>query len=217
VLLPGAFLVLAVLASAQSSVSAAKTYTLVDTPSRTEPKLPAVDLKACPLSNRVDGEPDPIAEKIVKTEPMYSTWEDKRVVAGTLKVGESVTVWHGVNVIREPDKARVLQASQANDGLPALQPGDSVLGYGTRGDGSYIFWAKGAWSSSYYENVIAKGSWCGFADKSQCNIEIIENGIDEWWVQVRTVSGLTGWVRASKNVHGKSSLDANFGSMCSGD
>ncbi len=204
----GTILLLATLAAAQQSP-----LTKTGDPSPSEPKLPVFDDKACPLSNRVDGKPDPITTKIKKSEPMYSSWEEKRVVVDTLKVGEEVTVWSGVNVIREPDHARTLQPGLPDD-PPALQPGDEVLGYGLRGNGDYVFWAKGVWSSRYYESVIAKGGGCGFADKTQCDIEITANGVNESWVQVKTAHGLTGWVMASKNVHDKTWSDANFGELC---
>jgi hypothetical protein len=55
---------------------------------------------------------------------------------------------------------------------------------------------------------------CGFADKSECSFSISKRGVQEWWVQVKTSSGLTGWVLASKNVHEKSWSDANFGDLC---
>lgn len=210
-------LILGALALAQNPGSSTARYTLAHTPSRTEPKLPVADLKACPLSNRVDGAPDPISMKITKAEPMYSTWEDARVPVGTLKVGEDVTVWSGTNVIREPDKAQILQPSQPDGDAPALKPGEGILGYGLRGNGDYVFWAKGTWFEEYYESEGDLKGGCGFADKSQCTFALIKRGIQEWWVKVKTGTGLTGWVLAGKHVHENAWSDANFGDLCSGD
>jgi hypothetical protein len=55
---------------------------------------------------------------------------------------------------------------------------------------------------------------CGFGDKSECTFAISKRGVQEWWVQVKTSSGLTGWVLASKNVRDKSWSDSNFGNLC---
>jgi len=203
-----ALLFLAALARAQNL------YTKAENPSSTEPKLPVVDDKACPgPPRRVDGVMEPVAVKIRTAEPMYSTWQAKRVVAGTLKTGEEVDAWSGVNVILEPDKARVLQSSEPDE-KPVLKPGDEMLGYGFRGDGNYLFWAKGAWFTEYYENEGNLRGDCGFADKTMCTFAIVKKGIQEWWVQVRTSGGITGWVLASKNVHDKSWSNANFGDLC---
>jgi len=175
-----------------------------------------IDDKACPLSNRGGGAPDSISKKIVKTEPIYSSWEEKRVLVGTLKSGEAVTVARGVNLIREPDKVRVLRPSRADEN-PLLRPGEVVQGYGFRGDGTYMIWAKGVWTGDYHDEVATKGSGCVFADKSRCEFQIVENGIREWWVQVRTGEGVTGWVLAGKSIHDKPWSDANFGVLCVND
>lgn len=212
-LLPAVFLMMGALASAQNS----SPYTFADTPSRIEPKLPVADLKACPLSNRVDGAPDPVKVKIAKTESIYSTWEDNRVAVGALNVGDDVTVWSGTNVTREPDKAQVLQPSQPDGDTPALKPGDEILSYGLRGNGDYISWAKGKRFEEYYEFEGDSKGGCGFADKSQCTFALVKRGIQEWWVKVKTGTGLTGWVLAGKHFREKAWSDANFGDLCSGD
>ncbi len=204
----GAFLLLAAMASAQT------TYTKTDEPSPNEPKLPVVDSKACPgPSRRVDGVTEPVAVRIQKTEPMYSTWEEKRTAVATLKVGEEVKVWAGVNVVREPNKARVLQPSEPDE-KPVLKPGDEILNYGFRGDGNYVFWAQGVWFTEYYENEGDLKGACGFADKSLCTFAFFKKGVQEWWVQVKTNSGVTGWVLASKQTRDKTWSDANFGDLC---
>jgi hypothetical protein len=205
----GALLLLAVLATAQQT-SVSKTGDL----SPSEPRLPVIDDKACPgPSRRTDGVLEPIRIKLEHNGQMYSSWDSNRVSAGTLKVGEEVTVLSGVNVIREPDTVRVLQPSLPGED-PPLKPGDEVLGYGLRGDGNYVFWAKGVWYTQYYESEGDLRGGCGFADKSQCSFAISKRGVQEWWVRVKTKSGLTGWVLASKNVHDKAWKDANFGDLC---
>lgn len=168
-----------------------------------EPKLPVIDNDACPGRGRVVS-----SYKITQNDPMYSTYRDDRKLIGTLKAGERVTVLRGVNVIREPDQAVMTQGDRR---------GDVVLGYGFHANGNMDFWAKGVWFQDYYESIVAKGSWCGFADKSQCDIQITKNGISEWWVQVKTSSSSIGWVRADKPAGGQSWNSSNFGDLCNAD
>ena len=205
----GTLLLLAVLATAQQT-SVSKT----GHPSTSEPKLPVIDNRACPgPSRRADGVLEPFQMKLEHNGRMYSSWKRNRVSVATLKVGEEVSVLSGVNVIREPDKVRALQPSEPGED-PPLKLGDEVLGYGLRGDGNYVLWAKGVWYTQYYEFEGGMNGECGFRDKSECTFAISKRGVQEWWVHVKTSSGLTGWVLASKNVHDKSWRDANFGNLC---
>jgi len=205
----GAVVLLAGLMTAQQT-SISKTAH----PSISEPKLPVIDEKACPgPSRRTDGLLEPIQMKLEHDGRMHSSWKRHRVPIGGLAVGEEVSVLSGVNVIREPDKVRVLQPSEPGE-VPPLKPGDEVLGYGLRGDGNYVLWAKGVWYTQYYEFEGDMNGGCGFAVKSECTFAISKRGIQEWWVQVKTGKGLTGWVLARKVMHDKSWDDANFGDLC---
>ena len=180
-------------------------------PSISEPRPPVIDDKACPDPYRADGAPQPV-QKIKRNDRLYSSWGGKRVSVGTLKVGDQVTVLSGVNVIREPDKVRVLQPSPPGE-VPPLKPGEEVLGYGLRDGGDYVFWAKGVWYTEYYEFEGDLKGGCGFRD-GMCSFAISKRGIHEWWVHVKTSSGLVGWVLAGKNVHNKSWQDGNFYDLC---
>src|SRR5258708_13578739 len=90
----GTFFLMATLATAQQ--------TSVSKPAKSsipEPKLPVIDYNACPGKGRcVDH------FKISREDPMFSSWEDKRVSVGALKEGEEVTILAGDSVIHEPDK-----------------------------------------------------------------------------------------------------------------
>jgi hypothetical protein len=178
------------------------------------PKLPVIDDNACPgPSRRIDGVLEPVQIKLENSGRIYSSFQRPRVSVAALKVGEKVSVLSGVNVISEPDKVRVLQPSEADE-VPSLKPGDEVLGYGLRGDGNYVFWAKGVWFTTYYEYQGDLNGGCGFRDKSMCSFAILEWGIQEWWVRVKTIDGTVGWALASRKMHKKSSSDVNFGQLC---
>jgi hypothetical protein len=197
-----ALLPLATLATAQqTSVSPSPN------PSISEPKLPAIDDKACPGKDRTVRQ-----TKIVRPDEIYSSRRDKPLSVGELKSGDEVTVLAGVNVIREPDRAVVKHPGP--DLAPLLKPGDVVLRYGLHADGDSDFWAMGVWFTESYEQIIEKGSSCGFADKTLCTVEITKNGVKEWWVQVKTAKGVTGWVLASKRTEDKLWDDPNFSDLC---
>ena len=101
-------------------------------------------------------------------------------------------------MIRQPDQARIKSVSPDEASWPQLKIGDVVLGYGWHVDGNMVFWAKGAWFQEDIEAVSEKGQ-CGFTSgfgPGGCTIDIIQTGIIEWWVQVKTSKDISGWVLA---------------------
>jgi hypothetical protein len=159
-----------------------------------EPKLPVIDYDACP------GKSDPIPNvKLVKQGLVYSS-PDKDEVVARLSAGEEVTVLAGANVIRQPDRAVIKYASPSDASSPRLKAGDIVFGYGWHVDGNMVFWAKGIWFEDNIEAVAEKGE-CGFTSgfgPGGCDIDIVKEGVIEWWVKVKTSSGVSGWVLAVK-------------------
>jgi uncharacterized protein YgiM (DUF1202 family) len=43
---------------------------------------------------------------------------------------------------------------------------------------------------------------------------ITKNGVKEWWVQVKTGSGSSGWVLADKSTGDKHWNSGNFSNLC---
>jgi hypothetical protein len=124
----------------------------------------------------------------------------------TLHSGSEVTVLAGVTVTRKPDRISVTQPI-ADLGL---KPGDAILRYAYYGDGEADIWVRGTWHRHYVPQTTEKdGTGC----HSGCDSVVIEDGIKEWWVQVRSDKSRVGWVVASKNADGKSS-NGNFGGLC---
>ncbi len=157
-----------------------------------EPKLPVIDYEACP------GKSDPIPNvKLVKDDLIYSS-PDKGKLAARLNAGERVTVLAGANVVRQPDSAVIKFASPDNTSQPPLKVGDIVLSYGWHPDGNMVFWAKGGWFQENIEAIAEKGA-CGFTSgfgPGGCTIDIVKDGVIEWWVKVKTSNGVSGWVLA---------------------
>ena len=158
-----------------------------------EPKLPVIDYDACPKR-------DPIPNvKLVTDDLMYSS-PDKGKLVARLSVGDKVTVLAGANVVRQPDRAVIKYVSRDDPSWPPLKVGDIVLSYGWHVDGNMVFWSKGVWFQEDIESVAEKGV-CGFTSgfgPGGCTIDIVKDGVIEWWVQVKTRNGVSGWVLAVK-------------------
>ena len=172
-----------------------------------KPELPLVDDYACPgKGNTVPN------VKIDHDDRIYSSWQSNSKFIGKLHGGDKVTVLGGANVIREPDTAIIKYVGP--DGSPSLKVGDVALGYGVDADENVVFWANGVWFAEWIETVAAKGK-CGFrgGGLGGCTIDITQDGIREWWVQVRTISGLTGWLLAEK-INGGKRWYGNFSDLC---
>jgi len=173
-----------------------------------KPKLPVVDYNACPGK----GVTVPNV-KVEKSGQIYPSWLGNGTPIGKLKAGEELTVLAGVNVVREPDKAVIKFVGRFDD--PSLKVGDVALGYGAEADGNIVFWSNGVWFAQWIEAVAEKGA-CGFTSgfgQGGCVVDITEDGTADWWVQVKTKSGLTGWVLASKYDGGKRWF-GNFSNLC---
>jgi hypothetical protein len=172
------------------------------------PGLPVVDDRACP------GKDNTVPNvKVSQQSQLHSSWKDDAKPIGTLTAGEKVTVLGGINVVREPDKAII---KYIGPDLPSLlKVGERALAYGIEADGDIVFWAEGVWFKEWIEAAAETGH-CGFTSGFSlggCTIDIIKDGSSEWWVQVKTSSGLTGWVLATK-FNGDKRWYGNFSRLC---
>jgi hypothetical protein len=202
----GAFLLFAafVAASQNSGPKSSKS-------SDAEPKLPVIDFDACGSPNPSTNSGKPVPYKLQADDRLYSSWQDSRTFVRGLASGTEVTQVGAVNIIREPDRGVI--TGNVDESIRPLVRGDEVLGYGLRSDGSISFWGKGISFTEYYESVAFKGS-CGFADKTQCHINITKQGVQEWWLQLKTSDGVTGWILGLKQSGDKVSYGPNAGYAC---
>jgi hypothetical protein len=197
----GIFLLLAKIATAQQILPGTSTDSSIP-----EPKLPVIDYDACPGKGRIVPN-----WKIRRHSPLYSSWQDDRTQTGTLKPGEKVTVLKGVNVIGKPDRIMVTRP------FPDiyLKPGDIILRYGHLGEGVANIWAKGVWHKEYdLWRTTGKDGRTGCLAQDECNSKVIEEGIQEHWVQVKTSGGHTGWVSSLKVTRGAFWSSGNFDRLC---
>jgi hypothetical protein len=142
---------------------------------------------------------------------VYSTWQPRRIQTGRLKAGQKITVLGGINIARQP--TRILVTKPKPD--IGLQPGDVILRYQVLGEGEANIWAKGTFhEDDLWTAIETDGSGCGAIDA--CDSKVIENGVIEQWVQIKTNGGLTGWVLDRKNTHGPFWDSGVFGQLCAG-
>jgi len=198
----GAFLLVA---AATAPARQASTSTPAE--SIVQPDLPVIDNDACPGKGRIVPN-----WRISRDSPMYSSWQDKLTKIGRLKAGEKVTVIAGLNITRKPDRILVTRAKPDL----SLIPGDLILRYDTFAEGEANIWAKGVWHEKYdlWMAIEAGGTGCRSPDA--CDSVVIESGVKEWWVQVKTSAGQTGWVQSHKITRGTFSDSRNFDNLCAG-
>jgi hypothetical protein len=196
----GVFFLLAAVAGARQAGPTARAKSEVS-----EPKLPIVEKVPCLAKSR--------AHWVIQSgSPIYSSWQGRRIQIGRLTAGQKVDVIAGINITREPDRIAVTEAKPDI----GVKPGDVILRYEILGEGEANIWANGVWYKAYnlWTATETDGSGCGA--KSVCDSKVVKNGVSERWVQVKTASGLTGWVLNSKVTHGVLWDSGVFGQLCAG-
>jgi hypothetical protein len=176
-----------------------------------EPKLPVIDFDACGSPNPRLYSGKPVPYNLEADDDLYSSWQDDRTLVRRLAVGTEVTRIGAVNIIQEPDRAVI--TGEVDESLRPLVRGDEVLGYGLHSDGDVSFWGKGVLFTEHFDNIALKGS-CGFADKTQCQINITKPGVQQWWMQLKTSDGVTGWILGLQQVGNDVSFGQNAGYAC---
>lgn len=176
--------------------------------SGSQPKLPVIEYDTCLGKDRVH--PD---WKILAGSPVYSSWQPGRTQVGALRSGERVTVVGGAKITREPDRILVTKPFSDLD----LKPGEIILRYAYFAEGEANIWAKGVWHQRYnLWTTTEKDGRSGCLAQDACTSRVIEDGIHEMWVQVKTSAGLTGWVLDSKSTRGLFQDSGVFGQICAG-
>lgn len=192
-----AFLLLTAIATAQQAASPPSASGIP------EPKLPVANESACPGKGHIVSN-----WKITHSSSMYSSWQDDRTQTAKMEPGEQVIVVAGVQVIRHPDRILVTQP------IPDLhlKPGDIILRFNRLGEGAADIWASGAWHNNYDASFTTEKN--GLGCRKDCLGRVIEEGVREYWVQVKTSSGQTGWVLNFKATRGELWDSSNFDDLC---
>jgi hypothetical protein len=160
-----------------------------------EPKLPVIDENACPFEGCTFG-----AWTVTKESILYSTWQEGRHQIGKLEADAKVTGLTGVHITRKPDRILVKKAIADL----SVAPGDIILRYMYIGEGFANIWTKGAWHKEYDCTFVSERS--GEGCLRDCAAVVVDDGVKEWWVEVKTGDGKIGWVLQADNFAGMDSL-----------
>src|SRR5215469_1176699 len=160
-----------------------------------QPTLPKIDRNACPFEGCQFGQW--VARQKIQ---LCSTWRIPRKLFRNIPAGESVVAITGIYITFEPTQIEVTAP------IPAygLKLGDMVFGYMNVGEGFFNAWFNGYWVEEFDGSGImsSDGSGC----RNQCNGKLVKRGRAEWWVQVRTADGVTGWTKDGNKFDGSDAL-----------
>ena len=159
------------------------------------PVLPVIDEGACPFEGCTFRE-----WTVTKETPLYSSWKKDRIEIGKLQKGEKVAGLTGVHITWKPDVIRVVED------IPelSLKRGETFFRYMYRGEGFADIWVHGEWKKETSCSFVTEKDSSGC--HRDCSAKVVENGVKEWWVKVRTKSGHVGWTKADDNFDGMDSL-----------
>jgi hypothetical protein len=155
----------------------------------------AVSMPARPILPRTKEEPWPKKGlKLEHSAVIYDSWGQKRRVILRAARGTVVQGLTRLNVVYEPDIIRITEA------IPRLgvAVGDTIFRYTPEGESSYDFWIKGRWYDSLDGSFVTDLHDSGCS--KQCSARQTKAGRNEWWTNVRTRNGRTGWIREDLNV-----------------
>lgn len=172
--------------------------------SKAEPALPVIQRSICV------GRVAPVRNwKIRSPVPLFSSWHGDRKQMGELQSGENVTVTSGTTITKEPDRISVTRP------IPelSLKSGDTMLRYESSGEIADI-WSNGVWHNGYHVWKTTEKDGSGCNAKDTCNSLVTENGVKEWWIQVKTAEGRSGWVLDRTNDRGQFKDSGNFDGLC---
>jgi len=157
-----------------------------------KPTLPKIDEKACPFEGCQFG-PWTATDQV----QLFSTWKKDRKPLVTISKGEAVTAITGVHVTFEPSEIKVTAPMPAY----GLKPGDMIYGYMYKCEGVFSAWCNGYWVEDFDGSGIAEAG-CN----RNCNARLLKDGRTEWWVEIKTNDGTTGWTKDTNKFAGKDAL-----------
>jgi hypothetical protein len=155
------------------------------TPQRApKPAVPKIDRNACPFEGCQFG-----TWRARKSVQLFSTWKLHRSPLAKVAKGDTVTAITGIHITFEPAEILVT-APMAEYGL---KPGDRVFGYMNYGEGYFSAWFNGYWVEQFDGSGIEYPNGSGCTRK--CTGKVLKQGQTEWWIQIKTKDGTTGWTK----------------------
>jgi len=161
-----------------------------------QPALPKIDENACPFEGCQFG--TWTANEAVQ---LFSTWNADRNPVGKIAKGEPVTAITGIHITLAPSEIKVTEPISTY----GLKPGDMVFGYMNVGEGNFNAWFNGYWVEQFDGSGIVAPDESGC--RRNCNAKLLKPGRVEWWIQVKTQDGITGWTKEGAKFEGKDALE----------
>jgi hypothetical protein len=159
--------------------------------------MPYEDAGACPFEGCVYRE-------WVANAPVTLV-RDRRIgsaISTKLQKGDHVQAITGIVVTIKPGRVMFREAVDLSttSGTIRIEPGETLYLLTYHGEGATTAWFKGrlyeADGSEFFNGICEE-------KPGSCNGTIIERLKSEWWVQVRTVKGITGWTNEPKKFDNK--------------
>jgi hypothetical protein len=160
-----------------------------------KPPLPKIDENACPFEGCQFG-----TWTATDDVQLFSSWKEDRKWVTTLSKGEVVTAITGVHITFEPSEMQVT----APIGDYGLRPGDTIYGYMYKGEGVFSAWFNGYWVEDFDGSGL-EGGGCS----RNCNAKLLEPGRVQWWVEIKSKGGTTGWTKDTDSFDGKDALSGS--------
>jgi hypothetical protein len=165
------------------------------TPHKTpNPAVPKIDENACPFEGCRFG-----AWKATDDVQLYTTWKTDRKPLARVSKGDAVTAVTGVHIAFESTQIEVT-APMPDYGL---HPGDTIFAYMNYGEGVFSAWFNGYWVEQFDGSDVAAP---GDSNCRNCTAKVIKEGRMEWWVEIKTKDGQTGWIQETDKFDGNDAL-----------
>jgi hypothetical protein len=169
--------------------------------SRVAPPVPFEDVGACPFEGCVYREWTARRAVAIRTDRRLTA-----PVAFRLRAGEKVAALTGVVVTLKAGRVqfREPRTLRTSSGAVTIVPGQTLYLLTYQGEGFTKAWFNGR----LYQDVDTVDFLNGVCDvdPTRCAGKVIEPSQTEWWIQIRTQAGKTGWTNEPGQFDGKDAL-----------
>ena len=159
-----------------------------------KPQLPRINLNACPFECCQFGE-----WKAGSPVAVYADWHAPHRQIFQIAKGQTVTAVTGVHITNAPGQVRALKS----DAQLGVKPGDIVLTYMNKGEGSVDYWVNGHEGT---DELLGPDCSDKAATRGQAFC-VVKAARAEWWVQIKDKKGKTGWIQGNKGFTGSDACE----------
>lgn len=164
------------------------------------PKTPIIEEGICPFEGCVFRE-----WTANESVAIHSRRDASSPIAFRLNRGDKVQAMTGVLVTSKVGRVE-FRAPFALSSSVTVRPGETLFLIHPDPEGFATVWFRG----ETYTQVNAVQFWNAICEDrpERCSGKIVERPESEWWVQVRSKSGVVGWTREAQKFNGKDAFGA---------